>query len=156
MPSQRLTLCAVGPFPARVAHFLPTLPTGEVAEGIVPGTAENGAALSVVVFVTHEAVGVLEVRAAAAVQVLGPLLAHRQVPLGGQAADESFWVFYGEKMLLVGSEREPCDSGQRAGGPRHSAREGGPSCSTLNFLGHVQNESCPGLAGGWVGKVQCY
>lgn len=107
MPSQRLTLCAVGSFPARVAHFLPTLPTGEVAEGIVPGAAENGATFSIVVFVTHEAVGVLEIRAAAAVQVLGPLLAHGQVPLGGQAADESFWVFCGEKMFLVGSDREP-------------------------------------------------
>ena len=87
-----LTLSAVLAFPARVADFLPSLPAGEVAEGVVAGAAEDGAALPKVVFVTHKPVGILEVCAAAAVQVLGPLLAHRQVPLRGQAADESFRV----------------------------------------------------------------
>jgi len=64
-----------------------------VPKGVVAGAAEDGAALPVVVLVAHEAVGVLEVSAAAAVQVLGPLFAHRQVPLGGQAADETLGVF---------------------------------------------------------------
>ena len=94
------TFSAVLAFPARVTDFLPSLPTGEVAKGIVSGAAEDGAALPIVVLVTHEAVGILEVRAAAAVQVLGPLLTHRQVPLCGQAADEPLRVFCGQRRLL--------------------------------------------------------
>lgn len=93
------TFRAVLAFPARVTDFLPSLPTGEVAEGIVAGATEDGAALPIVVLVTHEAVGVLEVRAAAAVQVLRPLLTHRQVPLRGQAADESLGVFCRQRAL---------------------------------------------------------
>lgn len=96
-----LTLSAVLALPARVADFLATLSASEVTEGIVPGAAEDGAAFSVVVLVTDEAVRVLEVSAAAAVQVLGPLLAHRQVPLGGQAADEALGVFCVERRSVI-------------------------------------------------------
>lgn len=99
-----LTLRAVLAFPARVADFLATLSTGEVAKGIVPGAAEDRAALPVVVLVAHEAIGVLEVSAAAAVQVLGPLLTHCQVSLGGQAADEALGVFCGKGERRVGRE----------------------------------------------------
>jgi len=88
-----LTLSAVLALPAWVADLLATLSTGEVTEGVVTGPAEDRAAFPVVVLITHKAIGVLEVGAAAAVQVLGPLLAHRQVPLGGQAADEALGVF---------------------------------------------------------------
>lgn len=98
-PTAGPTFGAVLAFPARVTDFFAPLPAGEVAEGVVSGTAEDGAALPVVVLVTHEAVGVPEVGAAAAVQVVGPLLAHRQVPLRGQAADEPLWVFYGKMVL---------------------------------------------------------
>eukprot|EP00069_Balaena_mysticetus_P002301 bmy_15939T0 len=45
---------------------------GEVAEGVVAGAAEDGAALPKVVFVTHKPVGILEVCAAAAVQLEHP------------------------------------------------------------------------------------
>lgn len=89
-------LSAVLAFPAWVADFLATLSTGEVTKGIVPGAAEDRAAFSIVVLITHKTVGVLEVSAAAAVQVLGPLLTHCQVSLGGQAADEALRVFCGE------------------------------------------------------------
>ena len=63
-----------------------------MAKGVISGAAEDGAAFAKVVLITHKAVGVLEVRAAAAVQILGPLLPNGQVPLCGQAADKSFWV----------------------------------------------------------------
>lgn len=72
-----------------------------MTEGIVPGAAEDGAAFPVVVLVADEAIRVLEVGAAAAVQVLGPLLAHRQVPLGGQAANEALGVFCGETRSMI-------------------------------------------------------
>lgn len=72
-----------------------------MTEGIVPGAAEDGAAFPVVVLIADEAIRVLEVGAAAAVQVLGPLLAHRQVPLGGQAADEALGVFCGERRSVI-------------------------------------------------------
>lgn len=89
-------LSAVLAFPAWVADFLATLSASEVTKGIVPGAAEDRAAFSVVVLIAHEAIGVLEVSTAAAVQVLRPLFTHRQVPLGGQAADEALGVFCGE------------------------------------------------------------
>lgn len=89
-------LSAVLAFPARVADFLSTFPTGEVTKGIIPGAAEDRAAFSIVVLVAHKAIGVLEVGAAATVQVLGPLFTHCQVSLGGQAADEALRVFCGE------------------------------------------------------------
>lgn len=89
-----LTVSAVLAFPARVAHLLPSLPAGEVAKGIIPRSAEHGAAFSIVVFITHKPVRVAEVCAAATVKVLRPLFSHSEVPLCGQAADESFWVFW--------------------------------------------------------------
>lgn len=64
-----------------------------MTKSIIPGAAEDRAAFSIVVLVTHKAIGVLEVSAAAAVQVLGPLFTHCQVSLGGQAADEALRVF---------------------------------------------------------------
>lgn len=100
-----LTLRAVLAFPARVADFLSTLSTGKVTKGIVPGAAEDRAALSIVVLVAHKAIGVLEVSAAAAVKVLGPLLTHCQVSLRGQAADEALRVFCGRGERRV--VREP-------------------------------------------------
>lgn len=104
---QELTFSAVLAFPARIADFFPPLPAGEVAEGVVSGATEDGAAVPVVVLVTHKAVGILEVCSAAAVQVLRPLLAHSQVPLRGQAADESFWVFCGKTVLPLVLTKNP-------------------------------------------------
>lgn len=101
-----LTLSAVLAFPARVAHFLATLSASEVTKGIITGAAEDRAAFSVVVLIAHEAIGVLEVSAATAVQVLGPLFTHRQVPLRGQAADEALGVFC-VKVKMRGMIREP-------------------------------------------------
>lgn len=98
-PRHAPTFSAVLASPAGVADLLSPLPAREVAEGVVAWAAEDGAALPVVVLVAHEAVGILEVRAAATVQVLGPLLTHRQVPLRGQAADEPFRVFCGNMAL---------------------------------------------------------
>lgn len=42
--------------------------------------------------ITHKAVGVLQVSAATAVQVLGPLLPHCQMSLCGQPADKPLWI----------------------------------------------------------------
>lgn len=92
-PWQTDGFSAVLAFPARVAHLLPSLSAGEVAKGIIPGSAEHRATFSVVVFITHKTVRVAEVCAAATVKVLRPLFPHSQVPLRGQAADEPFWVF---------------------------------------------------------------
>lgn len=64
-----------------------------MTKGIVAGAAEDRAAVSVVVLIANKAIGVLEVSAATAVQVLGPLFTHCQVPLGGQAADEALRIF---------------------------------------------------------------
>ena len=86
-----LTLGAVLALPPGVAHDLSALPAGEVAEGVVPGPAEHRAAVPVVVLVAHEAVRVLELRPAAGVQVLGPVVPHGQVPLGGHGADYAVW-----------------------------------------------------------------
>lgn len=112
------TFRAVLAFPARVTDFLPSLPTGEVAEGIISGATEDGAALPIIVLVTHEAVGVLEVCAAAAVQVLRPLLTHRQVPLRGQAADEPLGVFCRQRALrlVLTHNSEAWDVGAGGGG----------------------------------------
>lgn len=101
-----LTLSAVLAFPAWVADFLTTLSTGEVTKGIVPGAAEDRATFSVVVLIAHKTIGVLEVSAATALQVLGPLLTYRQVPLGGQAADEALRVFF-VKVERRGMIRDP-------------------------------------------------
>lgn len=72
-----------------------------MTKGIISGAAEDRAAFSIIVLITHKAIGVLEVSAAAAVQVLGPLFTHCQVPLGGQAADEALRVFCGEVIRRV-------------------------------------------------------
>lgn len=64
-----------------------------MTECVVPGPAEHGASLAIVVLITHKAVGVLELSSTHAVQVLGPVLAHSQVPLGGHGADDALWVF---------------------------------------------------------------
>lgn len=64
-----------------------------MTKGIISGAAEDRAAFSIVVLIAHKAIGVLEVSAATAVQVLGPLFTYCQVPLGGQAADEALGVF---------------------------------------------------------------
>lgn len=121
---QELTFGAILAFPARVADFFPSVPTGEVAKSIISGSTEDRAALPVVMFVTHEAVGVLEVCSAAAVQVLRPLLAHRQVPLCGQAADESFWVFCRERMTPLALTENPGAWGP--GGAGTVMKEKGP------------------------------
>lgn len=128
-PRQANRLSAVLALPAWVADLLATLSTGEVTEGVVTGPAEDRAAFPVVVLITHKAIGVLEVGAAAAVQVLGPLLAHRQVPLGGQAADEALGVFCGEVVGGVGvqsldDEREGAGPGE-AEGEADGVAEGG-------------------------------
>lgn len=80
--------------PPGVAHDLAPLPTGEVAEGVVSWPAEHRASLPVVVLIAHKTVRVLQLGPPAGVQVLGPLLTHSQVPLGGHGADDAVWVLY--------------------------------------------------------------
>ena len=88
----KLTFSAVLPLPAWIADLLPTLSTREVPKGIVPGATEDRAAFPVVVLIAHKTVGILEVSASTAVQVLGPFFPNRQMPLGSQAANETLWV----------------------------------------------------------------
>lgn len=87
-----LTFSAVLSLPSGVAHNLPALSTGEVAEGVVSWSAEHRAAIPVVVLIAYEPVRILELGSASGVQVLGPLLSHRQVPLGGHGANNAVWV----------------------------------------------------------------
>lgn len=90
----KLTFCTVLPLPSGIAHNLPALSTCEVSEGVVSGPAEHRAAVAVVVFIAHETVGELELRPTHSVQVLGPLLSHCQMPLGGHGADHPLWVLW--------------------------------------------------------------
>lgn len=84
---------AVLSLPTGVADFLSLFATGEVSKSIVPGAAVISAPFSVVVFVTHKAIGVLEFRSATVVQILRPLFTNCQVSLGGKAADKALRVF---------------------------------------------------------------
>lgn len=84
---------AVLSLPAGVADFLSLFATGEVSKSIIPRAAVIGAPFSVVIFVAHKAIGVLEFCSAAAVQILRPFLANGQVSLGGKAADEAIGIF---------------------------------------------------------------
>lgn len=88
-----LTFCTVLALPSCVADDFSTFPAGEMTECVVPGPAEHGASLSVVVLITHKAVGVLELGSTHAVKVLRPVLAHSQVPLCGHGTDDALWVF---------------------------------------------------------------
>lgn len=90
--SPPLTLGAVLSLPARVADDLAALAAGEVAEGVVARPAEDGAAVAVVVLVAQEAVGVAQLGAAAGLHVLGPLVSHCEVALGGDPADQTLRV----------------------------------------------------------------
>lgn len=87
-----LTVSAVLPLPAWIADFFPTFSASEVTKGIIPGTTEDRAAFPIIVFIAHETVGILEVSAATAVQVLGPFFPNSQMSLGSQAANEALWV----------------------------------------------------------------
>jgi len=89
-----LTFSAVLSLPAGDADDLAALAAGEVAEGVVAGPAEHGAALAVVVLVTHEAVRVAQLSAAGALLVADPLVAHGQVTLRGDAANQALWVIW--------------------------------------------------------------
>lgn len=88
----KLTLSAVLSLPARVAYDLPALAAGEVPKSIVPGPAEDRAAVTVVVLVAQEAVGVTQLSPAGCLHVLGPLLSHSEVTLGGDPADQTLRV----------------------------------------------------------------
>lgn len=61
-------------------------------EGVVPGTAEDGAAITVVVLVAQEAVGVTQLCSAGRLHVLGPLFSHGEVTLSGDPADQTLRV----------------------------------------------------------------
>lgn len=131
---------AVLALPAWVADLLSTLSASEVAKGIIPGPAEDRAAFSIVVFITHKAVGVLEVRAATAVQVLGPLFPHCQMPLCGQPTDKALWVLCVEVigricMKSFNDERESAGPGE-AEGEADGVAEGG--LGAAGAVGHAE------------------
>lgn len=63
-----------------------------MAKGIIPGATEDRAAFSIVVLIAHKTVGILEVCAPTAVQVLGPFFSNSQMSLGSQAANEALWI----------------------------------------------------------------
>lgn len=83
---------AVLSLPARVADDLPTLAAGKVAESIIPGPAEDGAAITVVVLITQEAVGVSQLSSPGCLHILEPLFSHGEVTLGGDPADQTLRV----------------------------------------------------------------
>lgn len=59
-----------------------------MAQRVVPGAAVVRAPLPEVVLVAEDVVGVTQLALLAEVHVLGPVLADRQPPLGGQTADQ--------------------------------------------------------------------
>lgn len=63
-----------------------------MTEGVIARTAEHRASLSIVMLVTHESVGILQLCPSACLQVLEPLLPNRQVSLGGHTADQALGV----------------------------------------------------------------
>lgn len=87
---------AVGPLPARVTHLFPLFAAAEVAEGIISGAAEDGAALPVVMLVADEAVRVFEFCPGANMDILRPLVPHGEVSLGSQAADKTIRIICAE------------------------------------------------------------
>lgn len=93
---------AVLSLPPGVAHDLPALSTGEVAEGVISRPAEHRTAVPVVVLIAHEAIGILEFGPSSSVQVLGPFLSHSQMPLSGHGADYLVWVLRGEVVFGIG------------------------------------------------------
>lgn len=92
-----LTFSAVLSLPARVADDLPAFAARKVSEGVVAGSAENRAALAVVVLVAQEAVGVAQLGPAGRLHVFGPLVSHSKVALSGDPADQTIGVVYQNK-----------------------------------------------------------
>lgn len=96
-----LTFSAVLSLPARVAYDLPTFATRKVSESVVAGSAENRAAVAVVVLVTQEAVGVAQLGSAGCLHVFGPLLSHSKMTLSGDPADQTIGVVYKINVVFV-------------------------------------------------------
>lgn len=87
-----LTFSAVLSFPARVAYDFSTLSTGKVPKSIISGPAEDGAAITIVMLITEEAVRVTQLGPAARLHVLEPLLSNSEVTLSRDPADQTIWV----------------------------------------------------------------
>lgn len=92
-----LTFCAVLSLPARVAYDLPTLAARKVSESVVAGSAENRAAVAIVVLVAQEAVGVAQLGSAGCLHVFRPLVSHSKMALGGDPADQTIRVVCKDK-----------------------------------------------------------
>lgn len=75
-----------------------------MAESVVSGPAEDGAAVAVVVLVAQEAVGVTQLSSAGGLHVFGPLFSHGEVALGGDPADQTLRVVCRKSMrkLVIG------------------------------------------------------
>lgn len=87
------TFSTILALPARVAYDLPSLSTGEVSKGVVPGSTEDRAAFSVVVLIAQEAVGVTQFGSASCLHVFGPLISNSKVTLRGDPADQTIRDF---------------------------------------------------------------
>lgn len=83
-----LTVSAVLARPALHALAVPLGVAGPVAQGEVPGLTVGGAGLAVVVLLTHHVVGEAQLALAVEVDVLRPVLAHRQRAARRQPADQ--------------------------------------------------------------------
>lgn len=110
--------CAVLALPAGIADDFSTFSTGEMTECIISGPAEHRASLAIVVLITHKAVGVLELGSTYAVQVLGPVLTHSQVPLCGHGTDDALWVFCCQ--ILFGISMHCFDDKRKGSRPRET------------------------------------
>lgn len=91
---KQLTFSAVLSLPARVAYDFSALAAGKVSEGIISGSTEDRAAVTVVVLVTQEAVGVTQLCPASRLHVLGPFFSHSQVTLSGDPTDQTLWIVW--------------------------------------------------------------
>lgn len=83
-----LTVSAVLARPALHALAVPLGVAGPVAQGEVPGLTVGGAGLAVVVLLAHHVVGEAQLALAVEVDVLRPVLAHRQRAARRQPADQ--------------------------------------------------------------------
>lgn len=92
-----LTLRAVVSLPALQAYAVSLLVAGVVAQCVVPRSAVVSAAVSKVVVVAEDVVGVPQLALLAKVHVLGPVLTDGKSPPGRQTAHEVVLVVCREK-----------------------------------------------------------
>lgn len=92
-----LTLRAVVSLPALQADAVALLVAGVVAQRVVPRPAVVSAAVSKIIFITEDVVGIAQLALLAKVHILGPVLADGKSPPGRQTTHKVVLVVCREK-----------------------------------------------------------